>query len=379
METTLKTLAGVENARVHLTMPEPSLYTDTEKEATAAVTLMLAPTVQMKEEQVRAVANLLASSVEGLKPENVTIVDTNGNDLSEFINNSNEPERLTGTQLQLQQSVEKDIEKQLRTMLEHAFGSGKVVVRANVVLDFDLIKIIKQTKDPGTLVSKQTTIETTYEDAQANTGIQDGVQSYTSSAVYAPQLGTRSQSTENYEFGSTQEERTVRPGTIKRLTISVLADATIPTGKISEIRELVANAAGLDTARGDRINITTIPFDTSGREEAKKALAEAERNQRTLTYAKMGAAAFLALIFLLFLVFSRRRRPVVANVPDLAIISELQKAQAEAAVAGPSTFTNVKTPADLEKQKVNEAVKNYSQSNPEQFAKLIKAWLSEEN
>ena len=111
LENTLKTLNGVQDARVHIVMPEQSLFVDSQKAATTAVTLKLVPGTKLSDDQVRAVANLLAGSVEGLKTENVTIVDTGGNVLSDVLGKSGDPNRLTGTQYQLQQTVERGYSK----------------------------------------------------------------------------------------------------------------------------------------------------------------------------------------------------------------------------------------------------------------------------
>lgn len=393
LETTLKSLQGVLDARVHITIPEPRLFIESEKEATAAVTLKLSPDAKVEESQIRAVANLLSSSVEGLKPEKVTIVDTNGNVLSDLIQNTNDPGRLSGSQLQMQQVFESDIEKSLQTMLERVFGPGKTVVRANVVLDFDQIKIVTQKKGPGALVSKQTLSENIYNGNQATSietpsEAQSGLQSYTTpSQADNTSAAHKNQTTENYEIDSTQEERQVSPGTVKRLSVSVLADAEIVTeSQLLNIKAAVASAVGYDESRGDQIQVAAIPFDKTGIKKQEEAIAAAERSRANMTYTKLAVAVVLALILLLVIWLSRRRRESdysteletspIGNTKDFE--SAIEWAKKEAAASALAANVQEPTQEDIEREKMREAVEAYSRQNPEVVARLVKSWLTEE-
>ena len=85
LEQTIQTIDGIEYARVHIVMPEDSLFLEQQKDTTAAVTIKRAFGSQLGEEHVRAIANLLAYSVKGLTLDKVSIIDTNGNVLSDFL------------------------------------------------------------------------------------------------------------------------------------------------------------------------------------------------------------------------------------------------------------------------------------------------------
>jgi len=154
LETTLKTLSPIEAARVHLALPEQSLFIEKEKEPTAAVTVKLQPGGKLSEEQIRGIANLLASSIEGLKPEKVTIVDTTGQLLSESLNQKDSG-KLSVSQLQLQQTIEQNLQKAAQSMLDKIFGPGKSVVRVAGNLDFDQVEIKRETYGDSVLRSKQ--------------------------------------------------------------------------------------------------------------------------------------------------------------------------------------------------------------------------------
>ncbi len=160
LETTLKTLSAVQDARVHLVMPDQSLFTDQQANPTAAVTVKLQPGSKLSDEQVRAIANLLASSVEGLKPDKVTIIDTNGEVLSDAIANANDKSKLSVSQLQLQHTVEQDLERSAQSMLDRALGPGKSIVRVAGTLDFAQVETTKETYGPNVIRSQQTSEET---------------------------------------------------------------------------------------------------------------------------------------------------------------------------------------------------------------------------
>ncbi|HHY06040.1 MAG TPA: flagellar M-ring protein FliF [Clostridia bacterium] len=136
---TIEYLDAVETAKIHIVLPEKSLFIRDEKEATASVLLRLKPYASLKPEQVKSIMSFVSHSVEGLKSENVTVMDVNGNLLSEDLADSASQglTRASVNQLALKQQYEKETAKSVQTMLEKILGSGKAVVRASVSMDFD--------------------------------------------------------------------------------------------------------------------------------------------------------------------------------------------------------------------------------------------------
>ncbi|MHB1650885.1 MAG: flagellar basal-body MS-ring/collar protein FliF [Desulfitobacteriaceae bacterium] len=392
---TLKTLSGVQDASVQVVTPEPSLFVNVnnEKPATAAVTLKLVPGTKMTDEQIRGVANLLAASVEGLQPENVTIIDTNGNVLSDVLSKSKDLGNLSGSQLQIQQTVEDKIQKSVQTMLDRALGAGNAVVRANVTLDFDQIKIVSETHGPGALVSKQGTNESSSNGTPSGSvpGTASNVPGYqTPQTTGSVSTSIKTSTTENYDPDKIQKEQVVSPGAVKRLSISVMADSgKVDQAHLDQIKGIVASAAGIDTARGDQIQVAAIPFNTTAAQQEKDAIARVEKNQRYMQYIEIGAAALVGLIFLLFMLRSQSKRkrgvrqltlghgdqPIsVIKAEEILLAQQRAEEEAQAKLAQKKT----RTVAELEKQKIKEAVELYTRNNTDEVARLIKTWLSEE-
>ncbi|ADY54958.1 flagellar M-ring protein FliF [Syntrophobotulus glycolicus DSM 8271] len=395
LETTIQTMDGIEYARVHIVIPEQSLFTEKQTESTAAVTVKKNPGTELSADQVRAIANLLVYSVEGLQIEKVTIVDTNGNVLSDELG-KDKTNRMSVTDLQLQQSVENNIQKSVQTMLDKAFGAGKTIVRTNAALNFDQQKITSQTHTDGAIESRQETSERV-SDGQTTGGVpgtETNIPTYP--ADEQTDQGTISEkytSTENYQPNVVQEETVVSPGQIKRLTISVMADTdSITAQQLSNIEAIVASAAGVDQNRGDVIQVAGLPFDktTTLQEQAEAEIAE--RNAKILQYAEIGVAVLAILLVAVILLRNRRARrrmsgeeQVLATAEDMTLLTVEEaermladqldaERQAELRIAK----KKVKSPDEIEREKIRKEVEKYSNENPSEVARLVRTWLAEE-
>lgn len=393
LETTLKSLNGVADARVSVVMPEPTLFVEKEKATTAAATLKLNPGINFADDQVRAIANLLSASVEGLQPENVTIVDTSGNVLSDAIGKKNEPGRMTATQLQLKQTTEENIQKSVQSMLDRVFP-GKTVVRANVTLDFDQVTTNSVKNGPSAVVSEADTAEksTNGTGAGAAAGVTSNVLTGYPSPVGTGSSSTseKTSSTKNYQVDTTQEQRIQNQGDIKRLSVSVMLDAdSVSEEQANQIKTIVASAAGILEARGDEIQVAALPFDKTGLQQQAKEFADAARKEQIRTYIELGAGALLGILFLLFIfrIRSKRRKENISfglgqglHPVPLAAAEELLLAQQEAEQEAELKLAQKKQKSsdEIQRQKVKEAVELYARNNPDEVARLVKTWLAEE-
>ena len=391
LENTLKILNGVEDARVHIVMPEPSLFVDSQQEATSAVTLKLVPGTQLGEDQVRGIANLLAGSIEGLQSENVTIVDTGGNVLSDVLGNSSDPSRLTGTQYQLKQTVEEDTRKSLQSMLDRVLGSGKTVVRISAELDFDQKKIVTQTNGPGAVLSEQNSEESSTNGTQGvggtpGLGANDGI-TYPA-AQDTSSTSTKTTSTVNYQVDTTHEEQIVSPGSVKRLSVSVMADAdTVTQDQLDQIKSILASAAGVDVTRGDEVQVAAIPFNKTDLQQEILAMENAQKREQLMTYIQLGVAVLFGLILLLVFLRTRSKKaraakmsklngsePVTLATAELLMAQQLAEEEANLKLSRKTA----KSTDEIQKQKTKEAVEDYSRKSPDEAARLMKTWLSEE-
>ena len=136
---TIASLDPVAQARVHIVIPEASLFLAETKEPTASVVVQLKPNSQLTREQVNSINHLIASSVEGMKPSNITIVDMQGALLAAAGSSTETQTSLqTGSsQLEMQRSFEREMTNRLQTMLDQAWGPNRAVVRVSATLNWD--------------------------------------------------------------------------------------------------------------------------------------------------------------------------------------------------------------------------------------------------
>lgn len=262
-------LSAVEAARVHVVIPEQHLFEEDQKPPTASVLVKLSFGGVLTPRQIKGVTHLIASSVEGLNPENIAIIDYHGNLLTPQ-NGSDPLASLSSTQLELRKSVEKYLEKKAQSLLDQSIGKGKSIVRVTAELDFDQVERTKETFDPDNLaVRSEERIEEGSSEATAS-----GLDSSEANAT-----GTKEQVIVNYEVNRTVEHIVNSVGNIDKLTVAVMVDGhyneiegedgeTIleyqsrDSNEVRQITALVKNAVGFSADRNDEIEVVNLQFDT---------------------------------------------------------------------------------------------------------------------
>lgn len=281
---TISQLAGVEQARVHLAIPEKSLFMDDEKHPTASVVLKMKSARSLRESEVQGIVHLVASSIEGMDPDKVTVLDSRGKILSKT-GNSDPTGKMTTAMLEMQRTYEKAVEDRLQTLLDKAVGSGKSVARVNAVFDFKQVEKYEERYDPdATAVRSEQRIEEKNGTTTAASGI-PGVQSNSGKNVSAPpspslNQGSKSDETMNYEV-SRSTARIIEPvGALARISVAIMVDGKyegtagaegaakekyLPRSaeELQKIESLAKSAVGFNSERGDQITVANIPFQNS--------------------------------------------------------------------------------------------------------------------
>lgn len=286
----IESVSSVQAARVHLAMPRDSVFVTEQKQPTASVLLNLHPGRTLDPQQVSAIVHLVASSVPELSPKNVTLVDQNGNLLSDT---SKPPANgLDPTQMKYVQDLQQSVARRIESIISPIVGAGNVRAEATADIDFSrseqAVESYKpnQTPDAMAIRSQQTSESANGEGSAA--GVPGALTNQPPAPATAPITApgkaapaaapaaagaSRKDATVNYEVDKTIQYVQQGGGGLKRLSVAVVVNyrkAAAKGGKVSEkplspaemtqITNLVKEAMGYNQARGDTLNVVNSPF-----------------------------------------------------------------------------------------------------------------------
>jgi flagellar M-ring protein FliF len=382
LERTIQTLSEVETARVHIVLPRESLFTDQEKEAKASIVLKLKRLPSRESEQ--AITQLVAGAVENLRPENVTIVDSNGQMLNSGQRRGGYP---------TDGDLEHGLTEKLLATLEPVVGREHV--RASVNVEYDLANTEDQrdTYDPNSAIplavqkSEETSQDSLAAGVPGTASNVPGGKSQVPAGVGGANGSSQSNRTESstYAVNHTMHHIQQSPGGIKRISAAVLLDASAgprSPEQLQQITQLARAALDVDANRGDNIVVQSVAFTQAPAEAPvpPPTLAVRVNNivQRWTALLRYGALAFLFLVVYFFVLRPVRKQFVTAlktlkaapaQTPKLAVAAAAQETAlpptAEALLPGLAAAE-----PELRKQIV-EKVKR----DPTNASRLIQSWL----
>jgi flagellar M-ring protein FliF len=402
---TISHVTGVHSARVHLVIPEKALFREQQEKTTASVVLTLVPGRRLSKDQIRGITQLVASSVPGLTPQDVVIVDDTGQMLRQEEPGGN---ALTQNEAQLahQRALESDLERKVQTLLEPVVGKGKVRARVSAALDFQLLERTEERFDAENpaLRSQQRVKEEGSGVgfwAVGTPGVRPNVPEGTAPAVGTNDnkaSSTRQSETINNELSKTVTKIVAPTGEIKKLTVAVLVDGVYQAGnsgerqytprsaeELAKYREIVKSAVGFNETRGDRVDVADAPFDTQA--EVDPAFqSEAQRAfwAQLIRYSGYIILALLGCLFIarpLFQWLTGRQVETVVEAVLPRTVQELEAgmgipAQLPAAEAAMGAYlaasqtATVPTGATLRTQ-----VMEIAKRDPDQAIEVLRMWL----
>lgn len=361
LQRTIEGLEEVKSARVHIVIPEPTIFLDAQKDAKASVVIKCISGRQLNKEQVRGITNLISSSVDGLKPQNISVVDFGGKLLSNPFGDD-DLALASSHNMELQQNVERYLENKSNQLLTNILGPSKAYVKIACDLDFDKVERTMEKYDPESkVVRSEERIDETVKNAP------DGD-------------NQKERSLTNYEIDKTIQHLIQEVGNIKRITISVAIDGKyqissdgkstfVPRSaeELQNIEDIVKNAVGYDLTRGDQITVSAIQFDNELLRREQLEMQNSERWEKYMQICKYVLAFFIAAGFLLFLRYLAKTITEAMNPP----VPVLDQFGIEEPVAED-------IPEDLRKSsEILERVEMLTREEPVNIAAIIKQWLSE--
>jgi flagellar M-ring protein FliF len=380
-------LDAVEDARVHLTLPEQSLFVSQKKDPTAAAVIQLKSGRKLDEAQVQGIVQLIAGSVEGLKPEAITIMDAAGNVISQK-GASSDPTRQSNTHADIQRQLEGRLTDEVKAMLLPLVGPDKAVVRVSAELDWDQYEANAETFSPNQKAPQvRSRREISESDTQGTSaaggvpGSERNIPGYP--AVGSSQGGTAANEkrdvTTNYELSRTVEKTVRAPGAIKRLNVAVALDSEViaDPAQADALSKLVATAAGLDTTRGDLVTLTSLPFSAAGTAKPSDVAEQARQRETMLSLARMVAMVLgpLLVVGMIWLVLRRARpKPEKPEIKDVAG----NTADGKALTAEQQVAALPMPEIDPEQQRIEKELVRMAKSDPAMMANLIRSWMADD-
>jgi flagellar M-ring protein FliF len=410
---TIRSLQGVNTARVHLVLPRRQMF-ESDGEAPSASVVIGVGMHSLGADQVNAVRNLIAGAVPNLKPDRVTVVDERGKLLAGVGDGEGE-----GSAADTARSdTEERMRKTIKDLVEGVVGAGKARVQVTADLERNRVTLQEDKYDPDGQVVRST--QTNGENAKQSNAASQGA----STAANIPGAGgggagesgnasdsSRNEETTNYEISHTTRTEVQEPGQIKRLSVAVAVDGITtlgPKGKLNyapratdemkHIDELVRSAVGFNATRGDQISVINVRFDhgdEEGTNSALPAVLNFDKNDM-MRMAELGVLLVMAALVVFFVVRpllstaaggGMSSMPMLAGAsaggaqalpnPDAALgMAPTVMQRAAAAPQGDSRIDIAKIEGQVKVSSVKQ-VSEFVESHPEESVSILRAWLHE--
>lgn len=389
---TIREFNEVADARVMIVMSRDSVFIEETKPPSASVMLTLRS--ELSKSKVAAVVNLVASAVEGLTPDLVTVVDTSGKVLNKKSLAENKVGELADSQLEYKTMYESNLARRIQSMLEQIAGPGKAIVRVSADMDFSIVDTNEEVYDPDAQVMRSRQISTESQDSTkgASTASVSSVNPGTAGASAGSPAAEKSQrqnETVNYEINRTVRRTTKPMAEVKRLSVAAVLDGnyTMETGKegnpsrqyvartqaeLDQFRKIVQQAMGYNADREDQVTVESLPFSDMT-EIIHETPSGVDWMAPLRRYGHMVGYAVLILISFLFIV-----RPVIQAISEVSVAVEQQglpdHGGARRTLPAPDSLYALPEPTV---PNAREKAVALAKQDPDKAVEHVRSWLSE--
>lgn len=408
---TITSINTVRHARVHLAIPKRSVFVRDARKSSASVFLELYAGRTLKPRQVKAIANLVASSIPELKLEDVSLVDQKGNLLS--TGEEDESFLMAAKQRDYTRKIESDYIQRINSILEPVLGSGRFRAEVSAQMDFTEVEQAAETFNPDlpAIRSEQTLDETRVGNVDEG-GIPGALTNQPPAEGAAPEVAqpgggegaaqpgkSRKQATRNYELDRTVSYTKRQVGNLDRLSVAVVIDDKVNSegtrqpwteAELERMAVLVRDAVGYSAVRGDSVNVLNTPFQNFSNDIAPADIPFWE-NDSLMRYVKPLAGALIVLALLFGIL-----RPILSSLATTGVKAKEEEEAKELAALEDAGLTSMDAlsnetvtltgggtlalpnPEESYEQQVN-AVKGMIAEDPGRVAQVIKSWINRED
>ncbi|WP_433792333.1 flagellar basal-body MS-ring/collar protein FliF [Actinoplanes sp. CA-252034] len=389
---TIKSIDGVEAATVHLVMPKEDIFTEDQSRPTASVLVASKATNPLDQQQVQSIVHLVASSVEGLDPTQVTVAGSDGRMLSTGGGNSIGATGADGGTEQQTVAFQNRLNSSLQRMLDSLVGPGHSVVTTTPILDFDQTETRskKYSTDPSMPAESENLKSETYTGTGTGNGGVLGPDNIQGPNGVGNGQYQQKDETRTRRFNEVEEVRRNAPGSIERLSVSVLLDSTV-AGQIKPdmVQQALSAAAGIDPNRGDTISVASMPFDNTQAQAAQTELAQAAAAEKSAKQTKLiqtGALLFVVLMLIMLAWRANRRakkRQQQLTEEERRHLEEMQAAleaqraaEIDVTTAHMLELPEIADKTDEAREERHREIEDLVREKPDETASLIRSWIS---
>jgi flagellar M-ring protein FliF len=415
LQNTIQHLEPVESARVHITPGNDSPFADSRTEPTASVVVNLKPNATLTREQIRGIVHLVCHSVEGLKPERVTVVDGEARPLWNGGDPTETDTELVRARREAERAYADELRRQLQQQLDRVLGPGKSSVVVQAELDLDREEVQAQRVEPldpnrAAVVSETSSVER----LNGNAPIAGGPAGIAANRADTPMYPTnppanpsgqynREDRVRNYEINKQVEHIIRAPGRIERLSVAVLVDQSVPQETLNSIRTWLETTVGVVPNNPSRVvTVQAVKFDTSQAQAAEREQKARESARRmAMLWQLLPFIVLLMVFFFLARVIGKQLKSpskstprAVAALPgaggiDVAIgeqgLVPMQAVQTDGELPVPHPDYSVEAigaPIEPSASPIHErtqpelvAIQKFAEEKPEHVAALLKNWI----
>jgi flagellar M-ring protein FliF len=380
---TINGVSGVSNAQVSLVLPDDTVFADEETQATAAV-MLGNPADALESGAVAGIAQLTASSVKGLKKDNVTITDATGQllwpqgDAAGGAGGSGSSKQAAETRFN------RALEANLNAMLAGTLGAGKARVTVNADLNVDQVKRneLKYAKKgvPQTVKTESEKLKGGSARAGGTAGTGSNIPTYSAGGAAGGAGNSNYQRTSKEQtvaLDKTVSETIVAPGAVNKLNVALLVDKTVPAATVKSLEQTIGTAAGVDTARGDAVTVTQMAF---AKPEVPKAGPVPTNLLGPIKWAGLGLATLLFLFFTRRALKKREGEALatpawLTDIHEPVALSQLEQQTRELGTGvGEATIQLPPRVPDTSLRQLDQLMER----EPERVAAQVKQWMADE-